>query len=968
MLTISKPLSSGQSQAYHREEFANARDNYYTEGERVRGEWHGQLAAQWGLRGEVQEEHFQRLANGEHPLTGEALVKHRAAMQYVNGHGEQVKTMEHRAGWDATFSAPKSVSITALVGGDERVRIAHRESVNIALNELEKYVQARIGGNHAPETTGKWVAAKFEHDSSRPVNGYAAPQLHTHVVLFNVTERENGNTRALQPRELYLSQQYATAIYRSELALRLKDLGYEIEPSVHGAPEIKGYSQEYIEASSPRRQQIKDHLQEHGKSGPEAAEIAAHQTRDAKLDVSHDEMQRRHQAMAEQFGHQPERIVREAEARVQHIEKADEQRDQQTARQSIAYAMEKNFEREAVADERDLMRDALKRSMGEISTERIRQEFEQETASSRLIEKEQAHAGPSRSFTSQEMIDLERENIRLMRAGQDQFQEVANEKTRETIQEEYSHLSNSQQAAVNQVLSSKDQITALEGAAGAGKTTSLTAVRDAAEREGYEVKGFAPTSGAAHKLGEAGIDASTLQHHLTQNQQTNPGEKHFYVLDESSLASTRQVNDFLSRLQQQDRVLLVGDVRQHEGVDAGRPYHQLQEAGMGTARLDEIIRQKDPALKEAVVQLSRGEVRDAIHKLEAQGRIQEIASREERLETIAREYARQPQGTLVVSPDNQSRRELNERIHEALQQKGQVQAEEHSVRVLEPRQSLTGADRAWAEQYQAGDVLRYSRGSKVLGIKTGEYATVTGNDGSENRLTVERQDGSELTYDPRRLQGVSVYREAQREFAEGDRVQFTAPSRDLKVTNRELGTVAEIDSQGHIAIQTDSGKRVEFDISEHPHLDYGYAMTSHSSQGQTTDRVLVHADTEQGELLINTRMAYVAVSRARYDAQIYTDDKEELAEHLSREHSHSTAIDANQEQHEHNQATEQEVGPASAGEESEQRQEHDLDVGSETGPLAVDPVSHQSQEYQEHEEGYSAGHTANESQGQTIGE
>ncbi len=208
MLTISKPLSSGQAQAYHKEEFANARDNYYSEGDRVHGEWHGQLARQWGLKGEIDEEHFARLADGRHPLTGAQLVQHRAAMEYLNEHGEKVKTMERRAGWDATFSAPKSVSLTALVGGDERVRMAHQESVGIALDELERYVQARIGSNHPAETTGKWIAAKFEHDSSRPVDGYAAPQLHTHVVFFNMTERENGEMRALQPRELYRSQQY----------------------------------------------------------------------------------------------------------------------------------------------------------------------------------------------------------------------------------------------------------------------------------------------------------------------------------------------------------------------------------------------------------------------------------------------------------------------------------------------------------------------------------------------------------------------------------------------------------------------------------------------------------------------------------------------------------------------------------------------------------------------------------------
>lgn len=912
MLTISKPLSSGQAQTYHREEFSSAQDNYYTENDRVRGEWHGELAAKWGLKGEVDEQHFARLADGQHPLDGSQLVRHRVPYEHTTATGETIHTVEHRAGWDATFSAPKSVSLTALVGGDERVRIAHRESVNVALDELEKYVQARIGGNHPAQTTGKWVAAKFEHDSSRPVDGYAAPQLHTHVVFFNMTELENSDIRALQPRELYRAQQYATAVYRSELALRLRTLGYEIERSPHGAPEILGYTNDYLEASSPRRRQIKEHLAEESISGAAAAQIAAHRTREAKLDISHQAMQERHQEMATHYGEQPQRVVEQARSRGNQMEHTNQHEMRIIAEEAFRYARERSLERDAVADERDLMRDALKRSMGEAPLSHLRREFEHFVRDGDFIQVDRHTGIIGRAFTSDEMIRLEQDNIRFMRAGQGKHPALASFNTRRDIEREYTKLSNSQRAVVEDILTARNQITALEGIAGAGKTTSLTAVRDAAEREGYQVEGLAPTSRAAQKLQEAGITSNTLQQYLTRNGQEEEG-KRLYVLDESTLAGTRQMNSFLHRLAPSDRVLLVGDVRQHEAVEAGRPYAQMQEAGMLVARLDEIVRQKDPALRVAVEQLARRDIDLAIGNLDSQGRVHEIPTREERFKSIATEYGRQPQDTLVVSPDNQSRRDLNLLIHRELQDRGQVKEEERTIHVLEPRQELTGADRAWAAQYQEGDVLRYSKGSKVMGTKPGEYATVQSIDKEQNLITVTRNDETTLTYDPRRLQGVSVYREAEREFSEGDRVQFTAPSKDLHVANRELGTITSIEEHGQIAIHTDSGRALQFNVDEHPHLDYGYAVTSHSSQGQTADRVLIHVDTEQSEHLVNARFAYVAVSRGRYDAQIYTNDKSELAQNLSRDPSRSTALGEEQEHH-HEEA--HRLGPASVGHES----------------------------------------------------
>lgn len=221
MLRMSKaPLNAGQVRSYHEREFVNSEQRYYSQDNTVRGEWQGKLAVDWGLRGGVRDDHFYRLAEGEHPVTGEQLVRHRLATEYKNQQGETVQSAEHRAGWDATFNAPKSVSITALVGGDALVREAHRESVRVALDELEGYVQVRIGGNHPAETTGKMIAAKFEHDNARPVDGYAAPHLHTHVVIFNITESQDGKAHALQPRELYRSQRYARGHDRNSVMKR----------------------------------------------------------------------------------------------------------------------------------------------------------------------------------------------------------------------------------------------------------------------------------------------------------------------------------------------------------------------------------------------------------------------------------------------------------------------------------------------------------------------------------------------------------------------------------------------------------------------------------------------------------------------------------------------------------------------------------------------------------------------------
>ena len=892
MLTISKPLSASQAQTYHVREFASQEQNYWSRDQQGHSEWQGRLAEQWGLQGGVGSEHFARLSEGQHPHTEEQLVRHQVSRTYEGKFGREVTSVEHRAGWDATFSAPKSVSLTALVGGDDRVRQAHRESVRVALQELERYTQARIGNVHAPETTGKFIAATFEHDTARPVDGYAAPQLHTHAVIFNMTEREssleNGKQmRALQPHEMFVSQRYATGVYRSELALRLEKLGYELERGKHGQPEVKGYTKEYLEASSPRREQIKDHLREQGIDGAAAAQIAAHHTRDRKELLSPGKVLQRHRELAAQYGHQADRVVAQARLHGQYQMPEPEIR----AKQVMTWARDHVFERSAVQDRRAILETALVRGMGETSYAQVRQEFERRIEAGEF--REVSHVGAGNRYTTAAMVRMEREIVGRMQEGNWRDYSdpmLVSPQVRIATEDRHPELNASQHQAVDEIFLSREKVVGLDGIAGAGKTTTLAVIREGAKAEGYRVEGFAPTSRAAQKLREAGMETSTLQKHLVRGQQPDSGEKRLYVLDESSLASTRQVHEFVNRLHPNDRVLLVGDRRQHEAVEAGRPFAQLQDAGMKTVKLEEIVRQKDPELKQVVEQLARGEVREAIQNLDRHGRVHEIQSHDERIAAIAKEYAKSPENTLVISPDNRSRIEINEHIHAELQRSGLVSREEQSIRTLVPRQDLTGADRTWAERYEFGNVLRYSRTSKENGIGKGEYAQVKSIDAPKNRLTVELQDGTQHTYDPHRQRGISVFREEMRSFSVGDRIQFTAPANQLKVANRELGIIESIKEDGRLRLKMDGGRALELDPRQHPHLDHGYAMTSHSSQGQTADRVLIHVDTELGAKdLLNSRMAYVSVSRGRFDAQIYTNNASTLGQELSRDVSHSPA-------------------------------------------------------------------------------
>ena len=946
LMTMSRAISAGQALDYYQQEFTNAKENYYSEAGEVKGRWSGRLADKWELKGEVTSEQYERLVAGQDPRTGEQLVQSVKVRETVNEFGEKVVTSEHRAGWDATISAPKSVSLAALVGDDKRVREAHRESVDEALKGFEEYLQARGGGDKPAITTGEMVAAQFEHTSSRPdrINGYAAPQLHTHVVIFNMTQTEDGKVRSVQPLELYRSQRYATAIYRAHLAEKLQGLGYEIEVDPRtGAPEIKGFSQEYLQASSPRREevvmeaeQIKERLEREGSTVSDNARLkqaAAHNDRKSKR-YDRAEMRERALAMDAKHNDQARNLVTEAQQRLPIRLAQDDIATR--AQEAVTFARDNAVEREAVADMRQIMTDALRRNLGRTTVDAVTKDLRlRQERGGAFIDIAREQRPPE--ATTERMVRMEQENIQTVIDGKGMSPPIVRaSRVKDVVanaaQSNQLKLNVNQQSAVETILSSEDRIVGLQGGAGTGKTTTLSVLRGALDKEGYEVRGFAPTTRAAQQLAESGIETETLQKFLRRRQQP-ASDKRLFVVDESSLASTKQLNKFFARLKPEDKVLLVGDVRQHQAVEAGSPFEQLQQHGMTTAKLSEIVRQRDAELKQTVEKLSSRQIQEALTELDSRGKVIEIPNERERLEAMAQDYCKSATNTLVISPANRERVSLNELIHRQLQRQGNVSNDEQQMKVYVNRQDMTGPERTFANSYRPDqDIIRYNHASKVYKVNVGDYAKVTGTDHETNEITVRFDNGRILTYDPTRLSGVSVYKEAERAFAEGDRIQFRAPFTDKRIVNGELGSITKLEPE-QMRVTLDSGREVSFDPQQFRHLDYGYAVTSHSSQGLTVDRVLVNADARESLQLLNDRMAYVAVSRAREEALIYTDSASNLHETLNRGTDKEMALKALKDrlhdvQQDRDPATHDPLAPQS------QKQEHGMDQGT----TQIDPT------------------------------
>jgi conjugative relaxase-like TrwC/TraI family protein len=857
MLTL-RAVSSGAGYSSRHLEH----NDYYDEQGKVTGRWLGKGAERLGLAGAVDHPTFESIREGLNPQTGEKLRPRKSADRVRADGSKQSQAVNL---YDMTFSAVKSVSILAGPGGDERLLAAHDAAVQEALAVVESAAAARVrvAGANEDRATGNLIIAAYRHDTSRELD----PQIHTHCVAANITyDPTEQRWKALQAGGIYQRRAFISEVYRNALAREVHQLGYEITDrrDAKGKDlgfEIVGVSPALLDKFSQRSMQrdeaIGRFIQAKGRT-PTNREIAVlvRETRADKLtEITGEAVKEKQKA----------RLAPDEARALQGLREAAETKlvldNKESGRDCLQYAINHVFERVSVARDDAVLMEALRHGRGRVALQELRRELEDWERTGKVL-----RAGDE--ITTRDSLDREKKLITTINEGQGKAERLGGPRSAFQVA---SRLNEQQSKAVHFVLDSRDFAVNLQGAAGAGKTTTLQEIQKGLKAGGWGVVAVAPSQTAVEELQQRGFHgAMTLQRLLLDQRAQAALRGKVVILDEAGMVSAKQMGEFVSLAKSSGaRVVFSGDTQQLQSVEAGDALRILEkESKLKSVSLTRVERQKSLPYKAAMGELRRDPAR-GLERLEKMGAVSEVGI-SNRPAAVAAAYASEqgqrngkgePKSVLVVCPTHAEIERVTQAIREDRRKRGAL-GQGKELERLDPL-NWTLAQRANAQNYQPSQVIVFHKATrKAAKNQSFEVARVEG-----NKIIARDAAGAESVFSRQQANCFGVFQRRSIEVAGGDKLMLLANRREpgFRATNGELASVSKVDDRGRIHLE--DGRVLPKDFKQFAH---GYAVTAHRSQGKTVDAVIISGDTMKRELF------YVAASRGRESIRVITGDREAL--------------------------------------------------------------------------------------------
>ncbi|HXT13794.1 MAG TPA: MobF family relaxase [Candidatus Angelobacter sp.] len=879
MLTMKAQYSLGNAEKYFKEHLQVG--DYYMEGQQVMGQWMGQGAESLGLTGATHTDEFVRLCRNLHPETGEQLTPRLNGKRItVDGHVQA----NRRVFYDFTLSPPKSVSIAALIGNDQRIIDAHDKAVQSAFRQLEQYAAARIrkGGQTSYRMTGNVVAAVFRHDTSRALD----PHLHSHCILFNATRDSVENRwKALEPYEMLVAKKFTEQVYYHELVQALTRFGYGIENKPRGDFEIAGISQELIERFSKRHREIDEKTRELLAREPDKV---TQNLQEIRANIAHKErarkiknvgIQRLQSLWNGQLSDKDRMELRELSRNF----RGQSDTPRMSAREAVVWAEAHLFDRRSVVPEHELWRHALDRARGQNIS----------LADIQAITRQRGYVRNERfpgKVTRQEVITREWNIVCLAQEGRGTYAPISSHALAKSPS-----LDAEQLRAVEHILSSRDFVTLFRGGAGTGKSYTLKEVQAALKRDNRAIQALAPQRQQVNDLERAGFtNAQTVSGFLARGSLPRGA---VVLVDEAGQIGGEQMLRLLQLVKENDgRIILSGDTRQHGAVEATDALRAIEKySGLRYAELTNIRRQDPESAKTeaerqwleqyklAVDEARQGRLAASFERLDKQKAIVSctLADQHQKLTEDYLHLAETNHSTVVVSQSWAEIHKVNEQVRNGLKAKGLIGEKETAVTALD-RLDLTDAQKRDKRHYDSNSVVVFNR--DAAGFKAGDTGRLLA---MTNRQLLIQGNNRTRPVPFQQLDKLTVCQPKELTLSTGDRLQLKANGQTRagqKLANGELVTVREVRPNGTIALE--DGRVLEKDYRQ---FVRGYAVTSYAAQGKTVDYVLFSDSAVKAAT--NEQQWYVTISRGRKGVKVYTADKYQLRENITRSGDRTLALD-----------------------------------------------------------------------------